>query len=73
MTAKELIEHLSTLDPETRIFVQGYEGGYEDAQFSGMVADMNLNVNSDWYYGPHEIANENLRGSNYETVKGVIL
>jgi len=34
MTAKELIEALQQLDPGTRIFTHGYEGGYCDAEVS---------------------------------------
>ena len=30
MTVKELIEQLQTLDPDLHVFVQGYEGGYND-------------------------------------------
>ena len=31
MKVKELIEQLSTLDPELHVFVPGYEGGFNDA------------------------------------------
>jgi hypothetical protein len=30
MTVKELIEQLSKLNPETRVFIHGYEDDYED-------------------------------------------
>ena len=54
MTAKELIKKLSKLDPDTRIFARGYEGGYEDASGQCFVRRYALNVNSAWYYGPHD-------------------
>jgi hypothetical protein len=30
MTAQELIQHLQTLPPQTKIVVRGYEDGYND-------------------------------------------
>ena len=30
MTAQELIQHLQTLPPDTKIVVRGYEDGYND-------------------------------------------
>ena len=30
MTAQELIQHLQTLPPTTKILVRGYEDGYND-------------------------------------------
>lgn len=75
MTAGELIERLKELDPETRIFTQGYEGGLEEVSNVGKISDILLNVNQEWYYGPHELTKsipEDVR-SKYETVKGVIL
>ena len=70
MTAKELIEALQTLDPETMIFTKGYEGGLEDAIFDGKIIHVTLNVNYEWYYGPHEKADEEVDG---KTVKGISL
>lgn len=61
MTAKELIAHLKKLPPDTRIVVAGYEGGYHDAGIPN-VEDRSIlreNVNSEWYYGPHELENSN--------------
>lgn len=54
-TAAELIAALQKLPPDIPIMVYGYEGGYHDCGFP--VADkVKLNVNSEWYYGPHENA-----------------
>jgi len=54
MTAKELIKKLSKLDPETRIFARGYEGGYEDAKNDFDINNYALDVNTAWYYGSHQ-------------------
>jgi hypothetical protein len=74
MTAKELIEILQALDPETRIFTKGYEGGLEDADIS-TVEDIVLNVNRSWWYGPHDYLKrvEVNNKSNLTIVKGIIL
>jgi hypothetical protein len=53
MTVKELIEQLQTLDPESRVFVRGYEAGYDDINVIKPVK-MVLNVNNIWYYGKHD-------------------
>ena len=53
MTVKELIEQLQTLDPESRVFVRGYEAGYDDINMV-KVTQMVLDVNSIWYYGKHD-------------------
>ncbi len=75
MTAKELIEQLQQLDPDTRIFTKGYEGGLEDAGIKGPTADIALNVNDKWYYGPHEYVKrvEADSNSNLTIVKGIVL
>ncbi len=53
MTAKELIDNLKDLPPETRICVRGYEGGIDYAQILRQVKILH-NVNKEWYYGGHE-------------------
>ena len=53
MTVKELIEQLQALDPESRVFVRGYEAGYDDINMV-KVTQMVLDVNSIWYYGKHD-------------------
>ena len=76
MTIKELIEQLQQLDPETHVFVKGYEGGLEYAELKGSVMDVALDVNSDdeWWYGKHDCATDNHRNdSNITIVKGIVL
>ena len=73
MTVKELIEKLQQLDPELHVFVDGYEGGYEDIVISE-VKDIALDANSttDWWYGAHDNYDENKHYNN-TVVKGIIL
>lgn len=55
ITVKELIEKLQEFPPETRVIVCGYEGGVDD--ITGVeLTFIDLNVNTAWYYGKHEIA-----------------
>ena len=52
-TVAELIEELRKLPAEMRVMVRGYEGGYHDCQ-TPAIEPIKLNVNSEWYYGPHD-------------------
>lgn len=74
MTVKELIEQLSTLDPEHAVFVPGYEDGFRYVSPSD-VKEFCLNVNTEWYYGPH-VYKDNIDEEDrmhYEHVKGIVL
>jgi hypothetical protein len=79
MTVKELIEYLQTIDPELRVFVKGYEAGYNDVNNINH-EEMVLNMNNIWYYGKHELL-RNMekkdkildKESNYNSVKGIII
>jgi hypothetical protein len=57
MKVKELIEKLQGYDPETMVVVNGYEGGV-NACSSCKEEHIKLGVNSEWYYGNHEIVEE---------------
>ena len=73
MTAKQLIETLQQIDPETRIFVAGYEGGYNDATISN-IQDIALDVHAEWYYGDHEDADHSYYPVKDKViVKGIVL
>lgn len=73
MTVKELIEVLKDLDPNTRVFVKGYEGGVDDLITIKEHAVV-LNVNSEWYYGKHEMVGSNtVKQTKKNSVSGVIL
>lgn len=74
MTVKELIEKLSELDPELRVFTHGYEGGYSDVNDEFREEIIALDYHTDWYYGKHEAIKFIRKDkSKYTTVKGVIL
>ena len=53
MTAKEIINRLKDLPPETRICVRGYEGGLE---YTNLLRETRIlhDRNNEWYYGSHE-------------------
>jgi hypothetical protein len=77
MTAKELVNLLIKLDPNTRIFVRGYEGGYDDAEYFG-VEDYVLDVSAGIFNGIHgritsdeDLLCEDFKGKT--VVKGVCL
>lgn len=55
MTVQELIEELQAMPSHMRVVCPGYEGGYADVLHPRMIA-IKLNVNDEWYYGPHEEA-----------------
>ena len=76
MTVQELIEQLQTLDPDLHVFVQGYEGGYDDVGPISNVIDIALDVHTEWYYGKHEDADTSYYvpdKTKHTIVKGIIL
>jgi len=74
MKVKELIEKLSQMDSELMVVVHGYEGGVNEVD-SCELRDIELNVNTAWYYGKHETLLNNDKPTNKDStiVKGVIL
>jgi hypothetical protein len=71
MKVGEMIEALNKLDPNTEVFVNGYEGGKNKAVI-GDVRTFYLNVYTCWYYGKHTDDTFDLaKGKTYETVQGV--
>lgn len=77
MLVKELIEHLKLQDPEARVVLTGYEGGVCEADsVSSCTIALNVNPESAWYYGPHELCGVWGNGvdfSRYEKAKAVFL
>ena len=75
MTVKDLILHLKRLDPNTRVFKDGYEGSYNDVDRVSPEVEMALDVHSEWWYGKHdlveELDSEQLEGKTI--VKGIII
>lgn len=74
MKVKELIEVLSQLDPELMVVVAGYEGGVNEVDKSEL-CDIELNVNTAWYYGKHEILKNGDKPTSKDAtiVKGICL
>ena len=74
MKVKKLIETLSQLDPELMVVIIGYEGGVDEMD-KYELCDVELNVNTEWYYGKHEILEKGEKPTNKDStiVKGVLL
>lgn len=76
MKVKELIEQLSKLDGDVRVFGDGYEGGYVDVDSTFEVHDIALKVHKEDWMGPHELARNKYYvpdTSKFKIVKGIIL
>ncbi|MFA5695871.1 MAG: hypothetical protein WC917_00195 [Bacilli bacterium] len=73
MKAKELIKFLSKLPEDTLVMTRGYEGGYCDAMpFKGTIK-MLLDVHEEWYYGPHELAEDVDNKEDYKEAEVVVI
>lgn len=69
MKVHELITKLSTLDPNTRVYVRGYEGGVDDVcDIKKIKVQRNANKGT-WYYGAHDYVNDE-KGANGYQLKG---
>ena len=77
MLVKDLIEHLKLQDPEARVVLSGYEGGVREVDStSSCTIALNVNPESAWYYGPHELTGiwgDGKDLSAYGKVKAVFL
>lgn len=82
MTVRELIESLSKIeDQDIRVMVKGYEGGVNDIVIANGIDNntpaiqyVALNINTEWYYGAHEIVWDVREDFNkYHIVKAIIL
>jgi len=56
MTVAQLRELLQAFDPQARVVVEGYEGGFDDVR-AVVLVDLAVNVHSpaDWYMGAHDV------------------
>ena len=54
MKVSELIERLKQHDPEKMVVILGYDFGV-DKPTDVKEVNLMLNVNTEWYYGAHEI------------------
>lgn len=57
MNVEALIEQLKKYPPDTKVVIAGYEGGVREISYTGL-CPIALNVNDEWYYGPHELFGE---------------
>jgi len=57
MKVPELIDLLKTQDLNAMVVISGYEGGITEVT-NGEAKYIALNVNSEWYYGKHEISED---------------
>lgn len=57
MKAKDLIALLSQMPADLDVVIKGYEGGVDDVVNVKLVK-IKKDVNSEWYYGRHEIDEE---------------
>jgi hypothetical protein len=73
MTVAELIIKLNTIENQNApVFVKGYEDGLDDITFDNKLHNVLLNVNSEWYYGKHELTYTN-NSKTHKIVEGVII
>lgn len=75
MTVKQLIEKLSQIeDQDVRVMVSGYEGGLDDITSDiPVVVNVALNVNTQWYYGKHEVQHSIHEYESKQIVQAIIL
>jgi hypothetical protein len=65
MKIKELILELQKHDPEMQVVRSGYEGGVDFVAYV-LCHELALNVNEDWWYGPHELVIHDLQREDYK-------
>jgi hypothetical protein len=78
MRVKQLMDTLSKHNAEDEVYIEGYEGGVDEV-YSVHKVCVAANINTEWYYGKHEVIekdgekmNDNLKG-NFEILQGVLL
>ena len=72
MKVKDLIVQLQALDPEMLVLAPGYEGGLKEVEHV-RVTEVALNVNTEWYYGPHEEPDEPDDFKGFDRAKGFLI
>lgn len=75
MTIRQLIEMLSQIeDQQTTVMVKRYEGGVNDISNSTPeILKVRLNVNTEWYYGRHEIVKHDTPLNKYNTIRAILI
>ena len=72
MKVKELIAVLQAYNPDLIVIKSGYEGGVDEVTHHSEET-IALNVNGEWYYGPHEVVNEEDQYEGHERVQAVYI
>jgi hypothetical protein len=75
MKIKDLIQELQKHDPEMQVVRSGYEGGVEFVS-SLRSYEVALDVNTDWWYGKHELVIHDLQREelkDYEKTQAVFI
>ncbi len=73
MTVAELIIKLKTIENQNAaVFIKGYEDRLDDITFDNKLHNVLLNVNSEWYYGKHELTYCN-NSDKHTIVEGIII
>jgi hypothetical protein len=66
MKIKDLIAELQKHDPEMQVVRSGYEGGVEFVS-RVLCYEVAIDVNTDWWYGKHELIRHDLDKEAYES------
>lgn len=72
MRVKDLIAELQQFDPDLMVIRSGYEGGVAEIK-NADPCTIALNVNAEWYYGEHEIIDEDYEHEGHERIQAVYI
>ena len=77
MNISELIEQLQQLNPTLEVYVNGYEGGYDDVDKIEHIEVCKYFYSDEWYYGNHEEFNAVRKGPadpfTFDIARGIVL
>ena len=73
MTISELINELSKLNKDLKVFVNSGEYGYDDITIISKIFTIALNQNNEHWEGSHEIVEQPDFYQNSEKVQGIII
>jgi hypothetical protein len=75
ITVKRLIKQLEQFDGDLPVMLHGYEGGVYNGPNNLHTSIVVLDVNQEWYYGPHEIMHEYMEDDckNCEKITALII
>ena len=72
MKVKDLIVILQAYDPDLMVLCSGYEGRVNEITHHSEET-IALNVNAEWYYGTHELVDEEDEHKGHERIQAVYL